>query len=372
MFIRRCVVSWGAAMCRDALRSAAKWSGAQRSKLRSIAWLMLLLTIYQPAYAAGTLPVALAQQVDANGQPLSGALFYTFQAGTVSAPQNTYQDFGLTLPNPWPLQADTTGRIPNFYMQDGQTHARLTTAQGVVVFDIPQMQVVGPSSGGGTGGGTSVDPTTVATTGDIKWRATNEVLTGWVKANGQTIGNPTSGASQRANADTQNLYSYLWTNCIDAHCPVIGGRGPSAIADFNGGKQITLPDLRSRIPFGLDDMGAVAAGRLQPGNMVGPGDTPTTPGGIAGEINHTITQAQVPNYAISLTTTVTDTRTWGAQGSGAGGSTFAGLSGATGVNVPVTVTGGSITAATTGSSGGSGVPMSVVNNSILGTWFMKL
>ena len=333
---------------------------------------LLALLAGSPAYAAGTIPVALTQQSDANGKPLSGALLYTYFAGTVSAPQNTYQDFGLTLTNPWPLQADTTGRIPMFYLADGQVHVRLTTAQGVVVFDYPTMQVIGPSSGGGSGGGASVDPTTVASTGDIKFRATGETLTGWVKANGQTIGNPTSGASQRANADTQNLYSYLWTNCIDAHCPVIGGRGPSAIADFNGGKQITLPDLRSRIPFGLDDMGAVAAGRLQPGNMVGPGDTPTTPGGIAGEINHTILQAQVPNYALSFTTTVTDTRTWGAQGSGAGGSTFAGLSGATGVNVPVTVTGGSITAATTGNSGGSGQGMNVVNNSILGTWFIKL
>ena len=119
-------------------------------------------------------------------------------------------------------------------------------------------------------------------------------------------------------------------------------------------------------------MGAGAAGRLLSGNMVGPGDTPTTPGGIAGEINHTITQAQVPNYAISLTTTVTDTRTWGAQrvqgGAVRRSPAYPGT--AAGVNVPVTVTGGSITAATTGSSGGSGVPMkasSTTRSSALGS-----
>ena len=70
---------------------------------------------------------------------------------------------------------------------------------------------------------------------------------------------------------------------------------------------------------------------------------------------------------------MTDTRTWGANGRQWGRSEIiAGLSGTTGTNVPVTVTGGSITAATTGNSGGSGQGMNVVNNSILGTWFIKL
>lgn len=314
----------------------------------------------------------MTQQSDANGKPLSGALLYTYVAGTVSAPQNTYQDFGLTLTNPWPLRADTTGRIPMFYLADGQVHVRLTDASGVVVFDYPTMQVIGPSSGSGGSGGASVDPTTVASTGDIKYRATSETLTGWVKANGQTIGNATSGATQRANADTQNLFVYLWTNCTDTHCPVLGGRGASALADYNASKQLTLFDLRGRIPYGLDDMGAVASGRLLSNNMSGGGDTPTTPGGVAGENNHFLSQAQMPNYALSLSTTVTDTRAWVVSGSGTGGASNVGLSGAGGTNVPVTVFTGAISAATTGNIGGGGNGMNVVNASILGTWFVKL
>jgi hypothetical protein len=35
---------------------------------------------------------------------------------------------------------------------------------------------------------------------------TSEVVTGWVKLNATTIGSATSGATQRANSDTQNLF----------------------------------------------------------------------------------------------------------------------------------------------------------------------
>ena len=365
--IRRCVV-----LCGDAMRHGAARCDVQRSKLRNIAWLVLLLTIYQPAYGAGTIPVALSQQSDANGRPLSGALLYTYVAGTVNAPQTTFQDFGLTVPNPWPLQADTTGRIPMFYLADGQVHVRLTDASGVVVFDYPTMQVIGPSSGGGSGGGASVDPTTVSSTGDVKWRATNETLTGWVKLDGHTISNTGQGGIQ-VGSNLQALYIYIWTNCPQNHCPVTGGRGASGLADWQAAnKPIAVFDMRARIPFGLDDFGNGPASRLLPGNMVGSGDTPTTPNGVAGEINHTITVAQVPSYPLTLSTTILDTRTWVAPGSGTGGSVNVGLSGAGGVNAPVVVSSGSISATTSGNSGGGGTAMSIVNNSLLGTWYIKI
>jgi len=212
---------------------------------------------------AGTLNIALTQQFTATSpaQPMAGALLYFFQAGTVGTPQNSFQDFGLTIVNPNPLPADQFGRIPMFYLADGQIHVRLTDSSGVVVFDYPTMQVIGPSSGGGGGGGGSVDPTTVAATGDVKFRATSEVLSGWVKANAQTIGSPSSGATQRANADTQNLYVYLWNSYANTKCPVTGGRGANGLADFNANKTIGLPDWRGYALVGLDDMGNSAAGR---------------------------------------------------------------------------------------------------------------
>ena len=75
---------------------------------RLIAALFLLWS--SPVFAQGVINIALAQQVNANGIPLAGALLYVYQVGTVATPQNTFQDFGLTIPNPWPLAADSTGR----------------------------------------------------------------------------------------------------------------------------------------------------------------------------------------------------------------------------------------------------------------------
>ncbi len=195
-----------------------------RSSIRN---LLLAFGLLWPAVASaqGVIPVALAQQSDINGRPLAGALLYIFQVGTVATPQNAFQDFGLTLPYPWPLRADQFGRIPMFYLANGQVHARLTDASGVVQFDVPNLQVIGPSSGGGGGGGGVVDPTTIFAPGDFKWRATSEAVVGWVKANGQSIGTAGCiGCTGRTNTDTQALYIYLWANCTNAHCPV--GRRP--------------------------------------------------------------------------------------------------------------------------------------------------
>ncbi len=121
-----------------------------------------------PALAAGTLPLAMVQQVDINGRPIAGCLVSFFVAGTVATPQNSFSDFGLTQnPNPI-LQCDQAGRVPMFWLADGLVHVRLTDAAGVSIIDTT-MQVLGPSSGGG-GGGSTVDPTSIMATGDAKVR----------------------------------------------------------------------------------------------------------------------------------------------------------------------------------------------------------
>ena len=247
---------------------------------------------------AGTLNIALAQQFDLNGSPLAGAFLYVFQNGTVATPQDSYQDFGLTLKNPWPLTTDQYGRVPMFYLADGQVHVRLTDSSGVVIFDYPSIQIVGPSSGGGGGGGGSVDPTTIFSTGDFKWRPTSETLTGWVKANGLTIGSATSGATQRANADTQALYTYLWNTFPNSVAPVAGGRGASASADFLANKTIGVVDMRGMSPFGLDDMGSTAAGRILQSSVTS--GTPTSPASSGGEGVHTLTLAEAPAGQLTI------------------------------------------------------------------------
>jgi hypothetical protein len=56
-----------------------------------------------------------------------------------------------------------------------------------------------------------------------------------------TIGSATSGATIRANADTQALYTLYYDGYSDTICPVTGGRGASAAADFAADKPLRIP-----------------------------------------------------------------------------------------------------------------------------------
>lgn len=241
---------------------------------------------------AGSLPgVPLSQQFSAAGKPLPGCLLYIYAANTTT-PQDSFLDQGLTIKNPWPLPGDASGRVPMFYLADGSVHVRLTDNAGVVQFDYPSMLVIGPSGGGGGGGG--VDPTTIFQTGDCIWLEQSGIRTGWVRDNGRTIGNAVSGASERANADCQNLFVYLWTNKNNTECPVSGGRGGSALADFNAGKTIQLPDKRGFAPCGATDMGNADAANL-PGVPFSFGNSVTS-GAKGGEAQHTTLLTEVPSH----------------------------------------------------------------------------
>lgn len=121
--------------------------------------------------------------------------------------------------------------------------------------------------------------------------------TGWVRVNGRTIGNASSGATERANADTSSLFSFLWTNYSDSVCAVSGGRGASAAADYAANKTIALPDVRGRAFFGLDDMGNSAAARL--GTAI---SNVTTNGSSGGSEVMTIARANLPNVTLGGTT----------------------------------------------------------------------
>jgi hypothetical protein len=267
----------------------------KRSELAS--WLKTLVLSFVaasalwtvPALAAGTTPLSLVQQIDISGQPLANCQISFFVAGTVAAPQNSYADFGLTQQQPSPLVCDQTGRVPLHWLADGLIHVRLTDASGNVIIDTT-MQVLGPSSGGGGGGGGTVDPTAIFSTGSLLARYGTGAFAGFVRTNGLTIGNSTSGASERANADTQNLFVYLWNT--DPNLVVAGGRGANALADFNGGKTITLPDYRGTMLAGLADMGNLATPVLTSAYC---GTAPTVLGAFCGSQSHTDALAELPN-----------------------------------------------------------------------------
>ncbi len=83
-------------------------------------------------------------------------------------------------------------------------------------------------------------------TGSIAIEIDDAAKTGWVRANDGTIGSATSGASERANADTEDLFKLLWDKFSNSQAPVSGGRGVSAQADFDANKTIQLGKLASR------------------------------------------------------------------------------------------------------------------------------
>lgn len=226
--------------------------------LKRFILILALAGLLSPAFGAGTIPFSLSQQFDSLGKPLAGCKLYTIQAGTTNTPQNAYQDSALTIALSNPQTCDAAGRLPQMFLADGTVKVRLTDKNGVSVVVADNIQVVGASSGGGGGG--TVDPTTILATGDIKYVYGTGVLGGFVRCNNRTIGSATSGATERANADTQALFVFLYGQ--DTSLPVSGGRGASAAIDFAANKTIQLPDCRSRVIAGLGDMGNVDSLRL--------------------------------------------------------------------------------------------------------------
>jgi len=73
---------------------------------------------------------------------------------------------------------------------------------------------------------------------------------GWVLANGKTVGNGSSGATGRASSDCQDLFTLLWNNGFT----VTPSKGASAAADWAANRAVALPDLRGRATFGRDGM----------------------------------------------------------------------------------------------------------------------
>lgn len=240
---------------------------------------------------AGTINFALTQQFDMDGNPLSGGLLYFFAASTTT-PQSAFQDIALTIPHPNPIVLDASGRVPMFYLADGNIKIRLATKGGVTVIAADNLLVIGPSSGGGGGG--SVDPTTVMATGDIKSRFGLGPLGGFVRCNGETVGNAVSGSTERANADCQALFEYLWsTTVLGVFAGATPSRGATANADWLANKRIALPDLRGRTIAGMDDMGASAASRLTSTYF---GTSGIVLGNVGGTENVTLSTAQLPSH----------------------------------------------------------------------------
>ena len=130
----------------------------------------------------------------------------------------------------------------------------------------------------------------------------------WIWADGKTIGNASSNATNRANDDTYDLFVALWndygysgTNANEAagelQVKTSAGanvaRGVSAAADWAANRQLAVIDMRGRARFGKDNMGGSAAGRLsgQTGGING-----NKLGNAGGEEVHQLTTAEIPGH----------------------------------------------------------------------------
>ena len=217
-------------------------------------------------------------EIDQNGNIIPGALASFYEANTDEA-MTVYSDVTLGEINEHsnPVVADGNGRWPLVFFDDVTDidpvtpgvqsrqyyRVRVTDAGGVLLYDDRSVPIIGQSEGGGGGvPPPPVDQTALSRTGDVKIALDNSTQGGWVRMNGRTIGKGTSGATERPNDDTQALYSHLWGKTNQTICEVIGGRGANALADFTANKPLTLPDMRGRAPFGIDNMNNAPSGRI--------------------------------------------------------------------------------------------------------------
>jgi hypothetical protein len=324
---------------------------------------------------AGTIfGIPLSQRVDLNGIPSVGWNLYLYQANT-STPVNSYQDTALTVLNPWPIQADAYGMMRQFWLADGSYRARATSADGsITYFDQQAILALGASSGAAPSGG--VDATAIFQTGDVIWQDKQGTRSGWVRDNGRTIGSATSGSAERANADCQPLFEFLWNNFSNTFCPVITGRGVSSLSDWTANKQITLPDHRGMYAVGLDDMGNSAAGRLTLAPIISGGVT--TAGSSIGENGHITTVAEMPAHGHTATSAVVDPGHDNTVKYNGGAHTAGGIGDVTSINAAGGSSGQSLTNTTnisvntTVNIAGSGNQHNNVPLSVPGTFFRKL
>lgn len=121
------------------------------------------------------------------------------------------------------------------------------------------------------------------TTGDVKLTLKTTADSGWVMMNDGSIGNASSGATSRANDDTEDLFTLIWDNISNDWAPLQDSsgsatpRGASAADDFAANRRLVLPKTLGRA--------LAAAGS-------GSGLTARALGETLGEEEHALTAAE--------------------------------------------------------------------------------
>jgi hypothetical protein len=129
-------------------------------------------------------------------------------------------------------------------------------------------------------------------TGDVKFNFDDTAETGWLFAEGGFIGNASSNANVRANADTEALFAHIWARRVKLGATIKTSAGAAAVfganaaADFAANRQLELPDISKRFPraagTGLD------VGTKQASQNLAHVHTAST--GTAGSHSHNVTR----------------------------------------------------------------------------------
>lgn len=240
-------------------------------------------------------PLSRTKEYDINGDPIVGAQATFYNVGTTT-PQTVYSDASLSdaYSSDNPVVTDGYGRWPAVYLaaDPGEYRERVVDADDVLLWDDDNIDVPLAADYTPPGAGTT-STELLYQTGDAKIRYGTGALAGYVRANGRTLGSATSGATERANADAEDLFLFLWD--ADANLAVSGGRGANAAADWAANKTITLPDMRDRSIVGLGDMGNSDADRIAD-TLVDGGRTNISLGATVGASTHALTLAELVTH----------------------------------------------------------------------------
>lgn len=235
-------------------------------------------------------------EFDNNAVKAAGCEAYFFSGGTTT-PLTVYEDADETTPHDHPLVADANGRWPLVFIPYTASYdEKIVTSGGTQLSyhqEIPNADPVEASEA-------AVEDYELYQTGDWKITADTGDKEGYVRANGRTIGNSASGATERANDDTEDLFTFLWNKHANGILAVSGGRGASAAADFAANKTIAIYNARSASIVFADDMGNSAAG-LGYGGSFTTGNATTT-GSVGGANTHTLTESEIVAHQHTGTT----------------------------------------------------------------------
>lgn len=305
--------------------------------------------------------------LDNNGNRASGAKLYIYEEASL-VPVTGYTTSALSVAHAWPVVADANGRFTApIWLADNTYRVILKDSANGTLADFATPALAYEAA---AGSGSTAD---TWETGDTLWLPAKTTKSGWTRLNGRTIGNASSGGTERANNDCYDQFVYLYTNFSDSICAVSGGRGASAAADWAANKTITLLDMRGRLPYGLDDMGNSAASRFA-GTTIAVGSA-TTGGSTVGVSTVTLTKAQLPTDAVTgtVSTALSSLTLYVATGKnlGSGGETVV-VPGPTVSTTTSALSASTLSSTLTGDAMGSGSAHDNLPPGILGTWLMRL